>query len=74
MRQIARLVPRLGILHNILFSISFSTRLQVFRSFIYSDVMAGQHTDNRRTVCRSRCTMKESLKTGSTAGDVEEWA
>ncbi|KAJ7757717.1 HECT-domain-containing protein [Mycena maculata] len=41
-RQIARLAPRLGILHNIPFSIPFSTRVQVFRSFIYSDVMARQ--------------------------------
>ncbi|KAJ7683722.1 hypothetical protein B0H17DRAFT_1073869 [Mycena rosella] len=39
-RQIARLAPRLGILHNIPFSIPFSTRVQVFRSFIYSDVTA----------------------------------
>ncbi|KAJ6545022.1 HECT-domain-containing protein [Mycena vulgaris] len=41
-RQIARLAPRLGILHNIPFSIPFSTRVQVFRSFIYSDVIARQ--------------------------------
>ncbi|KAJ7148938.1 HECT-domain-containing protein [Mycena crocata] len=41
-RQIARLAPRLGILHNIPFSVPFSTRVQVFRSFIYSDVMARQ--------------------------------
>ncbi|KAF7312618.1 HECT-domain-containing protein [Mycena indigotica] len=39
-RQIARLAPRLGILHNIPFSIPFSTRVQVFRSFIYSDILA----------------------------------
>ncbi|KAJ7067265.1 HECT-domain-containing protein [Mycena amicta] len=38
-RQIARLAPRLGILHNIPFSIPFSTRVQVFRSFIYNDMM-----------------------------------
>ncbi|KAJ7081832.1 HECT-domain-containing protein [Mycena belliarum] len=42
MRQIARLAPRLGILHNIPFSIPFSTRVEVFRSFIYSDVMSRQ--------------------------------
>ncbi|KAJ7755509.1 HECT-domain-containing protein [Mycena metata] len=41
-RQIARLAPRLGILHNIPFSIPFSTRVQVFRSFILSDSMARQ--------------------------------
>ncbi|CAK5268179.1 unnamed protein product [Mycena citricolor] len=36
-RQIARLAPRLGILHNIPFSIPFSNRVQVFRSFIEND-------------------------------------
>ncbi|KAJ7649720.1 HECT-domain-containing protein [Roridomyces roridus] len=41
-RQIARLAPRLGILHNIPFSIPFSTRVSVFRSFIYNDVMTRQ--------------------------------
>ncbi|KAK7006156.1 HECT-domain-containing protein [Favolaschia claudopus] len=39
-RQVARLAPRLGILHNIPFSIPFSTRVQVFRSFIFSDMMS----------------------------------
>ncbi|KAJ7168585.1 HECT-domain-containing protein [Mycena filopes] len=39
-RQIARLAPRLGILHNIPFSIPFSTRVQVFRSFIFTDMNA----------------------------------
>ncbi|KAJ7471427.1 HECT-domain-containing protein [Mycena galericulata] len=43
-RQIARLAPRLGILHNIPFSIPFSTRVQVFRSFIYSDTLARQRS------------------------------
>ncbi|KAF7322217.1 HECT-domain-containing protein [Mycena kentingensis (nom. inval.)] len=37
-RQIARLAPRLGILHNIPFSIPFSTRVQIFRNFIYQDI------------------------------------
>ncbi|KAJ7227472.1 HECT-domain-containing protein [Mycena pura] len=41
-RQIARLAPRLGILHNIPFSIPFSTRVQVFRSFIYNDMLKRQ--------------------------------
>ncbi|KAF7336975.1 HECT-domain-containing protein [Mycena venus] len=45
-RQIARLAPRLGILHNIPFSIPFSTRVQVFRSFIYSDAMARRQLDD----------------------------
>ncbi|KAJ7249220.1 hypothetical protein B0H12DRAFT_701469 [Mycena haematopus] len=46
-RQIARLAPRLGILHNIPFSIPFSTRVQVFRSFIFTDVMARRPPDDQ---------------------------
>ncbi|KAJ7921312.1 hypothetical protein B0H13DRAFT_2318437 [Mycena leptocephala] len=37
MRQIARLAPCLGILHNILFSISFSTRITIHRERIAQD-------------------------------------
>ncbi|KAJ6561884.1 hypothetical protein B0H19DRAFT_1026705 [Mycena capillaripes] len=44
-RQIARLAPRLGILHNIPFSIPFSTRVNVFRSFIFSDAMARRQSE-----------------------------
>ncbi|KAJ6512732.1 HECT-domain-containing protein [Mycena sanguinolenta] len=46
-RQIARLAPRLGILHNIPFSIPFSTRVQVFRSFIFADIMARRPVDDQ---------------------------
>ncbi|KAJ7679175.1 HECT-domain-containing protein [Mycena polygramma] len=45
-RQIARLAPRLGILHNIPFSIPFSTRVQVFRSFIYTDAMSRRQSED----------------------------
>ncbi|KAJ6620089.1 HECT-domain-containing protein [Mycena sp. CBHHK59/15] len=59
-RQIARLAPRLGILHNIPFSIPFSTRVQVFRSFIYSDVMARQsrHLDDYHMGGRLQITVR----------------
>ncbi|KAF7289578.1 HECT-domain-containing protein [Mycena chlorophos] len=45
-RQIARIAPRLGILHNIPFSIPFHTRVQVFRSFILNDIVL-RGEDNR---------------------------
>ncbi|KAF7374400.1 HECT-domain-containing protein [Mycena sanguinolenta] len=57
-RQIARLAPRLGILHNIPFSIPFSTRVQVFRSFIFADIMARRPVDDQYEHHRTRITVR----------------
>ncbi|KAJ7830890.1 HECT-domain-containing protein [Mycena olivaceomarginata] len=57
-RQIARLAPRLGILHNIPFSIPFSTRVQVFRSFIYSDAMARRQGEDPYNHHRLQITVR----------------
>lgn len=68
-KALAQMSPRLGVLNNIPFAIPFETRVQIFRKYVYNDMVAyaGSSDSFYRAMSRGRSIV--SVRRGHISAD-----